>query len=58
MTITGTAYYEEADSTESLDLYELLLEDGLSIDFWWPKGTKPTTLDIHAWFDGKDEESG
>jgi len=48
------AYYEEADSTKTLDLYELLLEDGGSIDFWFPKGSKPTTLDLHVEFE-RDE---
>lgn len=53
--IRETAYYEEADSTETLDLYELLLENGVSIDFWFPKGQQPTSMDLHVVFE-RDED--
>jgi hypothetical protein len=53
--IKETAYYEAADSTETLDLYELLLEDGVIIDFWFPKGQRPTSMDLHVEFErGKE----
>lgn len=55
--IRETAYYEEADSTPSLDLYELLLEDGVSIDFWFPKGQRPTSMDLHVVFERGQEKS-
>jgi hypothetical protein len=48
--MADTAYYEEADSTETLDLYELLLENGVSVDFWFPKGRLPTPMDLHVVF--------
>ena len=53
--IKETAYYEEADSTETLDLYELLLENGVSIDFWFPRGQRPTSMDLHVVFERGEE---
>ena len=55
MAIQETAYYEEADSTETLDLYELLLEDGISIDFWFPKGQKPPSMALTVVFARHDD---
>ena len=57
--VQETAYYEAANSSETLDLYELLLEDGISIDFWFPKGQRPTSMDLRVVFKRDDaEESG
>lgn len=55
--IKEVAYYEEADSTETLDLYELLLQDGISIDFWFPKGQQPTSMDLHVVFERNEQAS-
>lgn len=55
MAIQETAYYEEADSTETMDLYELLLEEGVSIDFWFPKGQRPTSMDLSVVFERSDD---
>lgn len=52
--VKETAYYEAADSTETLHLYELLLEDGISVDFWFPKGKQPTSMDLHVVFERDD----
>lgn len=55
MALDEVAHYEEADSTETLDLYELLLDDGASVDFWFPKGTVPQPMDIHVKFERGDD---
>jgi hypothetical protein len=49
--IKEVAHYEEDDSTETLDLYTLVFEDDSSIDFWFPKGAKPTSMDLHVEFE-------
>jgi hypothetical protein len=49
--IKEVAHYEEEDSTETLDLYTLVFEDNSSIDFWFPKGSKPTSMDLHVEFE-------
>jgi hypothetical protein len=56
MALNEVAHYEAGDSTETLDLYELLLDDGVSIDFWFPKGQQPTTMDIHVEFERDESE--
>lgn len=57
MALNLTAYHNPEDSTETRDLYEVLEggvlegEEGLSLDVWVKKGSKPTTMDIHIEFE-------
>ena len=51
MALAVTAIYNSDDSSETLDLYEAVFDDGVSIDFWLPKGSLMTTIDIHVEFE-------
>lgn len=43
--------------SESLDCYTVYLNDSAdeSIDFWFPKRERPTTMDLHVEFDRGDD---
>lgn len=54
MALQLTAVYDPDTSTETLDCYTAVQNDDESdsIDFWFPKGAKPTSMDIFVEFEG------
>jgi hypothetical protein len=53
--LTAIATYNKDDSSETLDLYEAEFDDGVSVDFWVPRGSMMSTADVHFEFK-RDED--
>jgi DNA N-6-adenine-methyltransferase (Dam). len=47
----GWDNYPYSNITPWARYHELLLEDGVGIDFWFPKGQRPTSMDLHVVFE-------
>lgn len=45
--------------SESLDCYTAYVDDDTdeSIDFWFPKGQRPTSMDLHVVFERDDDSN-
>lgn len=58
MAIRTTAHFNEAESALEHDCYKADLGDGIEADFWVPRGTKLTSMDIFVEFEEKEEDDG
>lgn len=49
------AKYSKAFSNDKADCYIVDIGEDESVDFWFPRGAKPTSMDIFVEFEGEDD---
>lgn len=55
MALKLVAKYSKAFSNDKADCYIADIGEDESVDFWFPKGAKPTSADIFVEFEGEDD---